>query len=346
MLISLCVPTFNRASRLQQCLNALANALDTHADSQYFEICVSDNASTDDTEEVVARFNSRFPAFRKQRHAINLGFAGNYQSLFSLATGDWVVVIGDDDIATDETLNLLMIHLRGEHGTVVFRPSTAPLQNLVSTNTRGKQVFESLSSLFKSMDLFDLSFIGNVVFPRKAALVFTDCIDTRSAYPTVALAVKIACVSGLTQVTGRLIHDTAVERKWIQWQPIYTAIDTVRVVGMLVSPFVSKPITRKLLLKHLRSLPRSIMLVRASILPNLHENPYRSISIKNIYEVYSVDYFCVVLSVLVWLVFSIVPLRMGCWIVGLDSSLRSGTKESSTPTDMCFQESVEYTTTR
>jgi len=346
MLISLCVLTFNRASLLQECLNALALALDSHPEAHSFEVCVSDNASTDSTPEVIERFSSRFPAFRLQRHPCNIGFAGNYLSLFSLASGDWVVVMGDDDIASHETLNLLLIHLRDERRVVFFRPPKGELAKIPETVLNEKLVYDSLSSLFASLDIFDLSFIGNVVFPRDVVIPFSKSIDIRSAYPTAALALRLARHSGLTQVTGKLVQDTGVARSWVQWQPIYTAIDTVRIVGTLVSPFVPKAITRKLLQKHLRSLPRSIMLVRAGILPNLSENPYRSVSIKNIYEVYSADYLYGVVSIFVWLVFSIVPLRLGCWIVGIDSSLRIGIKGSPKSPDMCLQESVEYTTTQ
>ncbi len=61
-----------------------------------FELLVLDNASTDDTGEVAARFkDARLRYWRNER---NIGFAGNVQRGRDLACGRYVVVLNADDI--------------------------------------------------------------------------------------------------------------------------------------------------------------------------------------------------------------------------------------------------------
>ena len=53
--IAICITTYNRATRLENCLNSIAIA-----SKQYdgrFEVCISDNGSTDETDAVVKKAN-------------------------------------------------------------------------------------------------------------------------------------------------------------------------------------------------------------------------------------------------------------------------------------------------
>jgi glycosyltransferase involved in cell wall biosynthesis len=64
------------------------------------EIIVSDDASTDDTAAVIAARGD--PRLRYHRNQNNLGRAGNYRNtLYHLATGEWVVNLDGDDYFTD-----------------------------------------------------------------------------------------------------------------------------------------------------------------------------------------------------------------------------------------------------
>ncbi|EBH2219729.1 glycosyltransferase, partial [Salmonella enterica] len=49
MLISFCIPTYNRKEYLEELLNSINNQEKFNLD---IEICISDNASTDGTEEM------------------------------------------------------------------------------------------------------------------------------------------------------------------------------------------------------------------------------------------------------------------------------------------------------
>lgn len=89
--VSVCVPTFNRAHYLPQCLESILGQ--TFGD---FELIVLDNASTVETAEVVARY--REPRIRYYRNDQNLGQIPNINQGIALAAGGYVAVCHDDDV--------------------------------------------------------------------------------------------------------------------------------------------------------------------------------------------------------------------------------------------------------
>jgi poly(ribitol-phosphate) beta-N-acetylglucosaminyltransferase len=93
-LVSFCVPTFNRSRYLDSLLGMLTQQL---ADFPYsYEVFVSDNASTDDTPDVITRHQDTLP-LRHVRQASNRGGPGNWQFVMSQAKGTYLVYVADDD---------------------------------------------------------------------------------------------------------------------------------------------------------------------------------------------------------------------------------------------------------
>lgn len=93
-ILSICIPTLNRSALLKVILENLERETASYLDQ--IEIVVADNASTDNTAEVVRQ--SPLPIVYG-RQECTLGFARNV--LFStagLASGEFCWVIGDDDL--------------------------------------------------------------------------------------------------------------------------------------------------------------------------------------------------------------------------------------------------------
>jgi hypothetical protein len=90
--LSICIPTYNRARLLDATLTHLH---DLHG--LFSEIVISDNASTDDTPQVVARWQSRLGSCRYYRQPENRGALHNIFVSLSLATEDFSFVLSDDD---------------------------------------------------------------------------------------------------------------------------------------------------------------------------------------------------------------------------------------------------------
>ncbi|MCF6768108.1 glycosyltransferase [Thiotrichales bacterium 19S11-10] len=108
MKLSICIPTYNRAKYLLNCLSSIASA--DHKNHNDIEYCISDNASTDDTADVVKRFQNKLN-IKYHRNIENIGIARNFLHVVSMARGEFVWMIGDDDLvlpsALKEALQLL-----------------------------------------------------------------------------------------------------------------------------------------------------------------------------------------------------------------------------------------------
>jgi glycosyltransferase involved in cell wall biosynthesis len=94
-MLSICIPTYNRARYLSNCLHSIAtNLSQSELD---FEICISDNCSTDETEKVV-RIMQKKMAIKYQKNSSNLGIPRNFINVVAMAKGQFVWLIGDDDL--------------------------------------------------------------------------------------------------------------------------------------------------------------------------------------------------------------------------------------------------------
>ena len=111
-LLTIAIPTFNRAAQLRALLQVLEPQIAAHPEVEVF---VSDNASTDGTPGVVEAAVRHFAAggatLRTHRHAFNVGSDANFAFCFAQAEGHFFWMCGDDDLivpdAVSEVLALL-----------------------------------------------------------------------------------------------------------------------------------------------------------------------------------------------------------------------------------------------
>lgn len=90
--VSVGVPTFNRAASLPRTLESVLGQ--TYED---LELLIADNASTDGTADLCARFADRDRRVRVIRQERNVGLTANFNTLFERAAGELVMVLADDD---------------------------------------------------------------------------------------------------------------------------------------------------------------------------------------------------------------------------------------------------------
>jgi glycosyltransferase involved in cell wall biosynthesis len=100
-LLSICIPTYNRAELLDYCLSKLAPLQDC---GKPVEIVISDNGSTDRTQEIVEAHRGRLPALRTYRFAENRGPQANWLNALHKAEGEFMVYLADDDSLVIEAL--------------------------------------------------------------------------------------------------------------------------------------------------------------------------------------------------------------------------------------------------
>jgi len=133
-LLSLCIPTFNRARYLASLLESLSVQLEGFA--YPYEIVVSDNASTDETPRVVERHAAALH-IRYIRQAENIGCFANVQFVMMQAAGRYVVYLSDDDCILGEPLASTISRMEADPGIVVtFAPWK--LYDLVAQKEQGQ----------------------------------------------------------------------------------------------------------------------------------------------------------------------------------------------------------------
>lgn len=93
--VSVCIITYNHGKYIEQ---ALLSALQQRTDFD-FEVIVSDDASTDDTLQVIRNVAVHYPKLRVLAHPKNLGGYGgeNYLTVHNAARGEYVAHLDGDD---------------------------------------------------------------------------------------------------------------------------------------------------------------------------------------------------------------------------------------------------------
>lgn len=121
-LISIAIPTFNRATYLKESLIQIQAEL-RNIPHGLVEVYVSDNASNDETAEVVASARKNGLSVRYVRNDHNIGSDANIAQCFNDALGKYVMIMGDDDLFVDGALLELVQNLQSaEYGLVCLMP--------------------------------------------------------------------------------------------------------------------------------------------------------------------------------------------------------------------------------
>ena len=104
-LLSICIPTFNRAKYLDKCFSSIVNQ-DTYSLGD-IEIVVSDNASTDDTESVVKKFQEKYRNIVYSKNLENVRDV-NFPIAISIANGVFRKLYNDTSVFTDKSLSIII----------------------------------------------------------------------------------------------------------------------------------------------------------------------------------------------------------------------------------------------
>jgi glycosyltransferase involved in cell wall biosynthesis len=103
-ILSICIPTFNRAQLLDACLNSI---IEEAKGNEKLEICVSDNASRDNTVHVLEKYK-HIENFSHFSNEFNIGIPRNFMNVVSMAKGKFIWLVGDDDIVIPGALNQIL----------------------------------------------------------------------------------------------------------------------------------------------------------------------------------------------------------------------------------------------
>lgn len=105
--LTFCIPTYNRGAYLAKTLASIIEQADST-----ISIVVCDNASDDDTAEVVASAKLNFPRITYFRWPENMGADTNYLKTVDLADGDYCWFLGSDDLIAKNAISKIKNELK------------------------------------------------------------------------------------------------------------------------------------------------------------------------------------------------------------------------------------------
>ncbi len=101
MKLTIAIPTYNRVEYLIQCLESILSQI-----TDEVEVIVSDNCSEDSTEEIIKK--QYFNQVKYYRHKQNVGMDLNFLNCLEKASGDYILIMSDDDIMIEGTVDKII----------------------------------------------------------------------------------------------------------------------------------------------------------------------------------------------------------------------------------------------
>lgn len=92
ILLSICIPTYNRSNIIDK---SLENYVNDPAFSEQVEIVISDNCSTDDTEKQIAKYTNKYNNIKYNRLQRNIGAEYNVIEVLSMGKGLYLKLMND-----------------------------------------------------------------------------------------------------------------------------------------------------------------------------------------------------------------------------------------------------------
>ncbi|MCP4580226.1 MAG: glycosyltransferase family 2 protein [candidate division Zixibacteria bacterium] len=141
--VSILIVTYNNASTINRCLESLRRQ-----ESADFEILVKDNASVDETEEILAKYEN-IKVFTDNK---NLGFGAAMNYLAKMAEGEFLFILNPDCECPENTLARLYEFGRNHGGAI--SPALKYPDNSLQVSARNfpdfrRIVFSRRSPLFQ-----------------------------------------------------------------------------------------------------------------------------------------------------------------------------------------------------
>ena len=136
--LSICIPTFNRIKCLNNCLNSILIAKKNFDFN--FEVCISDNATTPDIKNIINKYND-FIDIKFHKNESNLGLGVNILKAVSLAKGEFIWILGNDDLLLPDTFFYLDRLFKDNLLVDFFYINSFHLDSAVVLN--GKQPFDT-----------------------------------------------------------------------------------------------------------------------------------------------------------------------------------------------------------
>jgi glycosyltransferase involved in cell wall biosynthesis len=190
-IISICIPTFNRTNCLNNLLGNLAKIKELHSND--VEICISNNNSSDSTSEVLDKWRDKIE-FKLITQSENIGASRNAFAVVKIATGKWLIIIGDDDEIILDNFSSLISLLRSScenDWVLVGIADFTGKEHLLGDIELGRHDPISFRKILLRTGLYRYGFIGMHIFPNTLQKTFSNLsLAEGQPWPHLALLLR------------------------------------------------------------------------------------------------------------------------------------------------------------
>lgn len=170
---SICIPNFNYANYIGETLDSILNQT-----FQDFEIIIVDNASTDNSWNIIQNYALKDNRIKAFRNHYNVGFAPNLDKAAQIAKGNFIIMLSADDTMNVSALaeyNIIVSNKNIDNKNILLASATNIIDsNGIKTGIYTKNKFhqiplrgkyneilnDDLVSDYNGLDIF------NYIFPR------------------------------------------------------------------------------------------------------------------------------------------------------------------------------------
>lgn len=150
IVLSICIPTYNRAKFLDENLSRLKREISDLP----IELLVSDNCSLDETESIVTNYISQGLVCNYYKNEENIGADRNFVNCFQKAKGKYIWLLGDDDYIEPNALKPLVDFLD---------KSEVGLLHIDNKGCSGFQMFDSVGKFFSEIGVLITFMSVNII---------------------------------------------------------------------------------------------------------------------------------------------------------------------------------------
>ena len=178
-LISVCIPTFNRAKCLKDCLDDIVIQFKDEEVAKKVEVVILDNISKDNTEKIVDEFAQKYSNIKYHKDTKDRNIAGGQIKVGGLGTGEYIWFFSDDDKFTIDAFKTLIRALENkDYGAIFCNTSSFSAnksENIISENNfkiqqdlilkTKKDLFNFVGKHFYCYNFF-FTFMSNYIVKR------------------------------------------------------------------------------------------------------------------------------------------------------------------------------------
>lgn len=189
--LTIAIPTYNRCEKLKE----LIYCIEKQTCSDAIEVLVSDNCSSDGTYEMMKVIEKDFDNLTYYRNQTNVGADRNFLLCYEHAKGNYVWLVGDDDLVMDGAIESIVEQLESNPDGLFLNSSVLLKRKPVITTKKigcyGQLSFENLDEFVAAIGI-NLTFVSSMILRTNNV---RDCRDKERYIDTLFIQSHVALMS-------------------------------------------------------------------------------------------------------------------------------------------------------